>query len=67
MMVYSPAGDELTWATGVNQMGRYEFIYKVYEADELIPSHDPFTFQPNGSFRRSFSRVFGKGCSQGSG
>jgi hypothetical protein len=47
---YSPAGDELTWATGVNQMGRYEFIYKVYEADELIPSHDPFTFQPNRKF-----------------
>jgi hypothetical protein len=43
-------GKELTWAISPIGMRRYDFVYRVYEADELIPSHDPMTFQPNPKF-----------------
>lgn len=47
---FTPAGDELTWAIGPNSLQRYEFVYRVVEVADLIPSHDPFTFAPNPAF-----------------
>lgn len=43
-------GKELTWAISPIGIRRYDFAYKVYEAADLIPSHDPFTFVPNPNF-----------------
>ncbi len=43
-------GKELTWAISPIGVLRYDFAYRVYEANELIPSHDPFTFEPNPGF-----------------
>ena len=43
-------GTSKTFALGTNQLTRYEFEYKVVEADELIASHDPITFEPNPSY-----------------
>lgn len=43
-------GKELTWAISPIGFRRYDFVYKVYEADKLIPSHNPFTFMPSPEF-----------------
>ncbi|MEX2599273.1 MAG: hypothetical protein WD533_06420 [Dehalococcoidia bacterium] len=47
---FTPEGSELTWAIGPNRMQRYEFLYRIVEAEDLIPSHDSFTFTPNPGF-----------------
>jgi len=47
---YTIEGNELTWAISPIGMRRYDFVYKVVEASELIPSHDAFTFVPNPKF-----------------
>ena len=39
-----------TFAQGTTNVSRYEFDFKIVDADKLIVSHDPFTFVPNPSY-----------------
>lgn len=34
-----------TWAQGQNELTRYDFEYQVFEASNIIASHDPWTFE----------------------
>ena len=47
---YTIEGNELTWAISPIGMRRYDFVYRVVEASDLVPSHDPFSFEPNPKF-----------------
>lgn len=39
-----------TFAQGTTNVSRYEFDFKIVDADKLVVSHDPFTFVPNPSY-----------------
>ena len=44
------AGVSHTFALGQNQLTRYEFEYRLAEAESLIASHNSFTFEPNPAY-----------------
>lgn len=39
-----------TFAQGTTNITRYEFKFKIVDADKLVVSHDPFTFAPNPAY-----------------
>ena len=48
-----PAAPATTFATSPDGVRRYEFVHRALPADQLITSHDPFTFQVNPAFAQA--------------
>ena len=46
----SAAGSPLTFAMGPNGVSRYEFEFAIVELGQVIPSHNPFTFELNPEY-----------------
>ena len=50
----SPPADELvsdlTFAMGPNGVTKYDFQFRAVELEDLVVSHDPFTFEPNPKY-----------------
>lgn len=47
---WTPEGHELTWAVGPISPRRFDLVYRAVEARDVIPSHDPFSFEPDRRF-----------------